>query len=246
MDLSFLSAYALVLLAIAISYRMNLHVEKTLFYSSIRAFFQLITLGIALSFIIDSQESWLIPVILAGMVTFAANVAKGRCEINEKSYVIPFMTIGGTALIILTPLVLFGIISATPRELIPIGGMVIGNTLNAYTLSVERFKKDTAQTLDQIEARLSLGESYDGALIHARRGAIKAAMIPVLNTLKTVGAVFIPGIMTGMILAGEDPLKAASYQMVIVYMLAAAATLSAMFGTYLASQHILRLPSVGK
>lgn len=242
MDFSFLLAYALVIIALLIAYRLNLQIEKTVFYSSIRAFFQLMTLGIILAFILDSKETWIIPLILLGMLAFAAHVAKNRCPLEAKSYRIAFLTLGMTLIFILVPLVGLGILEPVPREIIPIGGMVIGNSLNAYTISVERFKSEFHNTLQEFEARLALGESYESAILYVRRKAIKAGIIPIVNTLKTVGAVFIPGVMTGMILAGADPFIAASYQLVIVYMLAAAATLSAMFGTWMASAHILSAP----
>lgn len=242
MDFSFLMAYALVIIALLFAYRLNLQIEKTIFYSSIRAFIQLMTLGIVLAFILDSEETWIIPLILLGMLSFAARVAKSRCPLEAKSYRIPFLTLGMTLIFILIPLISLNILHPIPREIIPIGGMIIGNSLNAYTISVERFKSELQNTLQEFEARLALGEAYESAIMYVRRKAIKAGIIPIVNTLKTVGAVFIPGVMTGMILAGADPFMAASYQLVIVYMLAAAATLSAMFGTWMASTYILSTP----
>lgn len=116
-----------------------------------------------------------------------------------------------------------------PHEMIPVGGMIIGNALNVYTQSVERFKGEVKNTVETIEGMIALGAPLKEALSFASRASVKAAMIPTLNMLQTVGIIHIPGITTGMLLAGADPLKAVSYQLAVMYMMVAVSLLAAAF-----------------
>ena len=108
--------------------------------------------------------------------------------------------------------------------------MIIGNALNVYTQSTERFRGEVKNTIEIIEGMVALGAPLKEALSFASKAAVKASMIPTLNMLQTVGIIHIPGITTGMLLAGADPLKAISYQLAVMYMMVAVALLSAVFG----------------
>jgi putative ABC transport system permease protein len=123
----------------------------------------------------------------------------------------------------------FGVIHMVPNEMIPIGGMIIGNALNVYTQSIERFKGEVKNTIETIEGMIALGAPLKEALSFASKASVKAAMIPTLNMLQTVGIIHIPGITTGMLLAGADPLTAISYQLAVMYMMVAVSLLAAAF-----------------
>ncbi len=111
--------------------------------------------------------------------------------------------------------------------------MIIGNALNSYTLTVvDRLKREIALQKDLIEAFVSIGANYTEALKVMQKEAIKSSLIPVNNTLQTIGVVAIPGITTGMLLAGSSPFKAVEYQIVIIYMLVSINLFSSFFGSY--------------
>ena len=136
-----------------------------------------------------------------------------------------------STVIILFIIVGLKIISLKPNEFIPIAGMIIGNSLNTYTLTIERLKREITLQKELIEAFVALGDTVENALKIMQRQAIKAALIPVNNMLQTIGVVAIPGITTGMLLAGASPLEAVSYQIVIIYMLVSINLFSSLFGS---------------
>jgi putative ABC transport system permease protein len=126
------------------------------------------------------------------------------------------IAVSGATLLYLTQAVL-GIREWDPRYLIPLGGMLLGNTMNSATLAVERLTAELRRDGGDVEALLALGASPGQATREARRTAIRAAITPSLNTMLTVGIVTLPGMMTGQMLGGTDPFQAAMYQLMILF-----------------------------
>lgn len=225
----------MVLVPLIISYRLKIGIEKELFINSIRALLQLTALGFVLGFIFQiTNYLFYIPIILF-MLLYSAYIAKNRTEYKFSS---AFYSLTLATIIILGTMISLKIISLKPSEFIPIAGMIIGNSLNTYTLAIERIKREINLQKDIIEAAVALGASYKDALKLMQKEAIKASLIPVNNTLQTIGIVAIPGITTGMLLAGANPLTAVSYQIIIMYMLVSINLFTSLFGTifYIRSQ----------
>jgi len=221
-------SFILVLIPLLISYKLNIGIEKELFFNSIRAFLQLTVLGFVLGILFKIKNPlWYIPIVIF-MLLYSAYIAKKRTNFNFSS---AFFSIGLSTFIILTILVVLKIISLKPYEFIPIAGMIIGNSLNTYTLTIERLKREIELQKEIIEAFIAIGAKLSNAYKIMQKEAIKAALIPVNNMLQTIGVVAIPGITTGMLLAGASPLKAVSYQIVIIYMLVSINLFSALFGS---------------
>lgn len=228
MELNFLLTYLLVLVALFFSNRMQLGLEKKILFGSARAFVQLMAMGYVLVWLF-AQESLLISGGALGfMVLFAAFTANRHSRLAGGFWV-ALPAIFFSCAIILGSLMLFGVIEHATKELLPIGGMIIGNALNVYTLAVNRLKSDVVHTISQLEAKIALGEGLKSAMHSAMQGAVKAAMLPILNNLSTVGLVLIPGITVGMLLAGADPMKAVAYQLVIMYMMVGVSVFTAIF-----------------
>ena len=103
--------------------------------------------------------------------------------------------------------------------------MVLGNTLNGISLALDRFLDDLQKQRDLVETRLCLGASAWEASHDLLRSALRTGLIPSINSMAVMGVVSLPGMMTGQILAGVSPGEAVRYQMVIVFMITAAATL---------------------
>ncbi len=133
-----------------------------------------------------------------------------------------------------------------PQYIIPIAGMILGNSMTSAALAGDRLQGDLRTRADEVEARLALGFSGREAVQPMVRAALRAAMIPTVNGMMTVGLVQLPGMMTGQILAGSSPLVAIRYQMVVVFMLAAATALGSLLfvrlaaACYLTAAHQLR------
>jgi putative ABC transport system permease protein len=135
-----------------------------------------------------------------------------------------------------------------PRYILPILGMVLGNTMTAVALVLERLNEAAQRERAAIEARLALGARRYEALGEPLRSALRTGMMPMLNAMATTGVVALPGMMTGQIIAGIDPVGAAKYQVLIMFLIAGATALgsflAALGGVWLLTddRHRLRLP----
>ena len=118
------------------------------------------------------------------------------------------------------------VITFEARYVIPLAGMVVANSMNATTLTINRITSDITSNRLAIETALSLGKNWRLATRTFQREAAIAGMISVLNFMKTVGIVALPGAMTGMILAGAEPVKAVLFQIIVAYMLLSVVTIS--------------------
>ena len=126
-----------------------------------------------------------------------------------------------------------------PQYIIPIAGMILGNSMTSAALAGDRLQSDLRARSDEIEARLALGFSGREAVQPMVRASLRAAMIPTVNGMMTVGLVQLPGMMTGQILAGSSPLVAIRYQMVVVFMQGAATALGSLLFVRLAADRYL-------
>lgn len=229
MQYSFLASYLLIIFALWYSRREHFGLEKAILTNSILAMVQLGLLGYALVYLFEIEHSSFLFLVLFGMLLFGAYTAKKRTPLGDESFKIAFYSLGASSFIVLASMMALGIIHMRPHEMIPIGGMIIGNALNIYTQSIERFRSEVKNTIEQIEGMSALGTPLKEALHFASKSSVKASMIPTINSLQTVGIIHIPGITTGMLLAGADPLSAVSYQLAVMYMMVAVSLFSALF-----------------
>lgn len=140
----------------------------------------------------------------------------------------------------------------SPQYLIPILGMVLGNTLNGISLSLDRFMESLINQRGEIETWLTLGATRWEAAHSQVREAVRVGMIPTINSMMVMGLVSLPGMMTGQILAGASPIDAVRYQIVIIFMIAAGAAIGIFsvvmlaFRTLFSADHQLRLDRLSK
>lgn len=238
MELNFLLTYILVLIALFYSKIENLNLEKEILIASFRAFIQLLILGYSLIYIFQLENILYLILVLIFMLIFASFTANKRLKLKY-GFFIALLTLSLSTTIIISTLLLLNIISFRANEFIPIAGMIIGNALNTYSLVINRFQSEVKNSINIIEGKVSLGADLKEALHLEIKKSIKASLIPIVNNLQTVGFVFIPGITVGMLLAGAEPLKAISYQLVIMYMIVGVTLFSAIFGTLFSYKIIL-------
>jgi len=221
-----------VCLAGATSIYHKLGLEKDLFVGTIRTFAQLFLMGYVLKFIFDAHYSWLVILIYSGMVAAAAHIIKGRIKEKSVSFIKPMYVTMLLSYTLVTLVVTGVIIGAkpwwTPQYFIPMGGMIIGNSMNAIAIALDRLFSDLKNRRAEVEMKLALGADYREASQDILRDAVKAGMIPSINSLMAVGLVSLPGMMTGQILAGTDPLIAIRYQIVVMLMIVAATSLGSL------------------
>lgn len=236
---SFLASFALVGLSLVYSYKEGLGIEKKIAWGSIIALVQLVILGFVLTFLFSFDSAFYYFLVWLFMCIYAAFIAKGRVGLYEGGFAVSFAVIAASSFCVLFLLLLIGVISLKAREVIPLAGMVTGNALNVYTQFADRLKGEAKNRVLEIEGKSALGAPLGEALGEAVRAASKSSMMPTLNTLQTVGLIHIPGVTVGMILAGAEPMKAVSFQLVIMFMMVSVAMFSAVFGKILLLKKIL-------
>ena len=187
----------------------------TIVYALFRMLVQLILIGYVLTYIFNTSSSLLVVGILSLMLIAASVIALRPLQQKQpKLYLYTFVSImiGGLFTLVL---VIFGVLHLNswyePKFIIPLAGMIFANAMNAVSIAAERF-----------ESEKSRNEGYESA----RAKAYKAALIPIINALFAVGLVSLPGMMTGQILSGIDPLIAVRYQMMVMLMILGSAGIS--------------------
>lgn len=226
----------LVFIAVLISAHQKLDLEKDILIGTGRAVIQLLAVGFVLKFVFHVEDWRLTLLMLLVMTLVAGQNAAKRGKGLKGAFSIVTAAIGGAAAVTLTVLVGLGVIKFVPSEVIPIGGMIIGNAMVGAGLVLNRLLAEVQQKKIEIEAALALGATSRQAVERVLRSAVKAGLIPTVDSLKTLGIVQLPGMMTGLILAGTDPLQAVRYQILVSFMLSATVSISCVIVGLLAYQ----------
>jgi putative ABC transport system permease protein len=222
-----LISLTLVVLAIIVSRIWKLPVQRDMAFGSVRAFVQLILVGYALDYIFALESLWLMLLAIVIMILVGAQAASSRVrEEVPGAFVIAVVSITVGSWITLAVMLALGIITLEARYAIPLAGMIVGNSMNASALTIDRIGASLRDHRLAIETSLALGKSWREASRRFQQEAAVAGMLSMFNFLKTVGIVALPGAMTGMILAGADPLEAVFLQLVVGYMLLSAVTIT--------------------
>ncbi|TCS82483.1 ABC transporter permease [Tepidibacillus fermentans] len=228
-----MSTFALILtlvfvaVSIFLSVWQRLGLEKDIMIGTIRAAIQLIAVGYVLHTIFRLRSWIFILLMLTVMITVATLNArkkgKGLLGIGRR------IAIAITLTEILTMGLLIGlkIIGSTPQYVIPISGMIIGNAMVVSGLFLNRLKSEIDTRREEIKVYLALGATSKQAISSVMRSTVKAAMLPTIDGMKTVGLVQLPGMMTGMIVAGANPIEAVRYQILIMYSFTSSAAITA-------------------
>ena len=226
-------AASLLLVNAAISWGFRLGLERRLLLASLRMVVQLALAGIVLATIFaQSSPVWTLAMALV-MAAAAGHEVVARLVRRPRGGVLPYaagtltlLAIGALFSILATAQLIGAEPWYAPRYLLPVLGMVLGNAMTGAALVLDAIIGAAYRERAALEARLALGEgryaAFDGVL---RRG-IETGLTPILNAMAVAGVVSLPGMMTGQILAGADPLQAAKYQMMILFLIAAATALT--------------------
>lgn len=218
------------LVVIFIARQHDIHIERESIIAMLRGFFQILVLGVVLVTLFAGPD-WVGAIVLILMLGFAAWTAARRVRDIPGVFRTSFIAIGlagGSTIILMTWL---GVIEYSIDSLIPVGSMILANAMNSSALALERFYSEVLSHTGEIETALALGAEPNQTLTRYFRAAVKASMIPRINTMRSLGIVVIPGLMTGMLLSGSDPVYAAVYQFVIIALILASSGLTALLST---------------
>ena len=212
---SLLLGFVPVLLLIGIMRAWGLNALQAM-YANIRMLVQLLLIGYVLTYIFETDEPALVVLVVVFMIAMSSWIAlRPLTDRGIKPYSIVTIAIGVSGLgvlILITQIILELPRWFEPRFVVPLAGMIFANSMNTISLAGERFHAERGR-----------GEDY----LSARRLAMEAAMIPQVNALLAVGLVSLPGMMTGQILSGVEPLTAARYQIMVMCMIFSTAGLAA-------------------
>lgn len=219
------------------SIKLKLGLEKDMIWGTARTFAQLFIIGYVLKYVFAIGDAYLVLLLFTGMILFAAYTIKGRVKERSVAYFIPTFISMFFSYMLVTIVVTSLIVNVQPWYLpqyfIPIGGMVVGNSMSAIAISLERIFSDIRKRREEIELYLSLGANHREATEDLTKEAIKAGMIPSINSMMAVGIVFLPGMMTGQILAGADPIISIKYQIVVMLMIVGSTALGSIIVAYI-------------
>jgi putative ABC transport system permease protein len=227
-------AASLVLVAatVVLSLWRRLGLERSVVWAAARSLVQLLAVGVALDLVLDPGRtlawSWL---WVAAMLAIAAAVVRWRAREVPGVFQLALAAFGVAAVVSLGVLFGLGVFELEGRTLIPLAGLMLGNSMAATVLVARRVFEELRDKRDEVEARLALGQPSAEAARPYLRAALRTALVPQIETTKAVGLVVLPGAMTGLILAGAEPLDAVRVQAAVMYLvLGAVATTTAVVG----------------
>lgn len=241
----------LVLISVGLSLAERLGLAQDIVVGCVRAFVQLTAVGFVLAALFDNVAfHW---VALAVLVMILASVQAGRGRLEGR---IPGLTqdmslaialISVTTLVFVVGFVIRPALWYDPQIIVPLAGMIVGNTMTATTLAANRYLAELRLQQRDVEALLALGATSSQAAADVSRESVRSALIPSIAGMMVVGIALLPGTMTGQILAGQDPSQAVRYQIVVQYMMLFAAVATSLVivrlihRRYFTKDHQLRL-----
>ncbi|BAN00408.1 ABC transporter permease [Ilumatobacter coccineus] len=209
----------LILVALAISMWRRLGLELSLLWASLRALVQLLIVGAALQLVVGDDDPLIYSAIwLVAMHLFAAYTTWRRARDIPSVFPLSLAAYSASALVTLGVLFGFQVYELEGRTIVPLAGIVVGNSLSATVLVSRRLFDAAVDRRDEIEGRLALGLGADDAFRPVLRESLRTALIPQIESTKAVGIIALPGAMVGLILAGTDPADAVRVQVSVMYL----------------------------
>ena len=248
-----LLASLLLLLNGALSLYLRLGLERRLAIAALRMILQLGAVGLVLKALFATVSPWLTGLVALAMILFAGREIVARQERRLRglwAYGLG-VTCMAVAALSVTLFALTTQIQADPwyhpRFALPLLGMVLGNTMTGIALALDTLTAAAAREKSAIEAKLALGATRTEALRPFIRRALRAGLMPTVNAMAAMGLVSLPGMMTGQILSGIDPVEATKYQIFVMFLIAGGTGLGAVSAVFAAlyrltdERHRLRL-----
>jgi putative ABC transport system permease protein len=237
-------ASVLVLADAVLSAVLGLGLARPMLIAAARMVVQLVLVGLLLRWVFATASPAATLVVVLAMAAVAAREVAARPQQRLARF--GNLAVGaasvGTATLLTVLLALLTAIRPTPwfdpRYAVPLAGIVLGNVMNASSIALDAVLGDVVRERATIEARLSLGARFADATAPLQRRAIRRALLPMINTFAAAGSITLPGIMTGQILAGMDPLEASKYQILLLFLLAGGSGIGAVGTVLLAARRL--------
>ncbi|MEK4199815.1 ABC transporter permease [Cytobacillus sp. FSL K6-0265] len=215
-----------VLIPIVLSKTFRLGLEKDVLIATIRSIIQLLAVGYVLQFVFDSESYFYIFLMILLIITAAVHNARKKGVMIKGITWKLILTYCFIEVLTQGVLISLKIIPATAQYMIPISGMIIGNAMVLSILFLNRFTAEIENRTGEVELFLSLGSTPKQAIHRQLMTSIRASTIPTIESQKTIGLVQLPGMMSGQIIAGADPVQAVMFQLLILFMLLSSAVIT--------------------
>ena len=235
---------SLIVLDAALSVALRLGLHRQISIAAVRMVVQLVAVGYLLRFIFALNNPAATVTIVLVMVLVAGREVASRPERRFRGQANYMIGAGSVALATAMTAILALTTAIRPHPwfdphyAIPLAGIILGNVLNAASITLDSVLGGVSREKASIEARLALGETYAKAMAPLVRTAIRRGLLPIINQMSAAGIVTLPGIMTGQILAGLDPLEAVKYQILLMFLLSGGSGLSAVTVAYLSAAQL--------
>ena len=231
------SALAALLVMLAAS-RRGIHLGGELAIAMARGIIQIVAVGSILLLLLRAP-SWTSIFLLVAMIIAAGATSARRAKGMPGAFQVSLWAIACGAGSVIAIMVALGVIDTPITALVPVGSMLIANAMNTNGLALNRFRADVLAHTGEIETALALGADGTTSIRPYTEASFEASLIPAIDNLRSLGIVWIPGLMAGMLLSGARPIYAAIYQFVVLAMVFAASGLTSLISTVLIRARVL-------
>jgi putative ABC transport system permease protein len=225
------------ILVVLLARKRGIHLEGDALIAMLRGIIQIVAVGSVLVLLLRGPR-WTGGFLLAGMIGAAGATSAGRAKGLPGAFRVSVWSIAlgsGSVIALMTWL---GVIDSAITSLVPVGSMLIANAMNTNGLALNRFRADVLAHTGEIETALALGAEARSSVSPYVQASFQASLIPAIDNLRSLGIVWIPGLMAGMLLSGARPVYAAIYQFVVLAMIFAASGLTSLASTLLIRDRI--------
>ena len=230
-------ASVLALLVILLARRRNIHLEGDTAVALVRGLVQIVIMGSIVVLLLKAPR-WSSVFLLAGMILAAGAISARRAQNIPGARKVSTYSIAAGAGLTTAVMTWAGVIDTAVTSLIPVGSMLIANAMNTNGLTLNRFRSEVLAHAGEIETALALGAAPEHTIAGYTEASVHSSLIPAIDNLRSLGIVWIPGLMTGMLLSGANPLYAAIYQFVVIAMILASSGLTSLLSTMMIRQYV--------
>jgi putative ABC transport system permease protein len=225
------------MLVVLLARKRGIHLERETLIAMVRGLVQIVAVGSILLLLLRGPR-WTSGFLLAGMMVAAGATSARRAKGMPGAFRVSAWSIAFGAGSVIALMTWLGVIDTAITSLVPVGSMLIANAMNTNGLALNRFRADVLAHAGEIETALALGAESRSSVSPYVQASFEASLIPAIDSIRSLGIVWIPGLMAGMLLSGARPVYAAIYQFVVLAMIFAASGLTSLVSTLLIRDRI--------
>jgi|SRR3954452_16528550 putative ABC transport system permease protein len=227
-----LAAAIAAMIVVLLARKRQIHLERETLVAMVRGLVQIIAVGSILVLLLRGPR-WTSVFLLGGMIIAAGAISGRRAKGMPQAFQVSTWAIACGAGSVIALMAWLGVIDTAITSLVPVGSMLIANAMNTNALALNRFRSEVMAHAGEIETALALGSEPSNSVAPYTQASYESSLIPAIDSMRSLGIVWIPGLMAGMMLSGARPVYAAIYQFVVLAMIFAASGLTALISTVL-------------